>query len=200
MAKRKFPVPSDHRSMVSAIKNLPDLSISLWTYPQIIALENRKDYWCLVGQRIDYLELKSRGFNRIDPLEAEEIHPEWRELTGVLSYYDFATLNLMIDQFKTIKDTAIEERRNFPFTNARELFTKRCRELANSEMLEEIGSRDVNRGDSLTKERVRLTELNAFFRGRLEEDKERELLTGFRTHEEWCVFWMYPVWRAVKEA
>ena len=68
MAKRKIPIPSEHEYMISVIKNLPDLTIWLWTDPQKSALENRKEYWHLIGRRIDYFQLKFCGYNPPDPL------------------------------------------------------------------------------------------------------------------------------------
>ncbi len=195
MAKRKFPVPVDHRATVSAIKELPDLSVLLWTNPQQMALENRKEYWRLIGRRIDYFQLKACGYNPPDPLEERELHSGWKEWIKTLSAYDFATLNLMINQFNAIKSAAIKDGRGFPFDSPRELFTERCRELANSEVVEEIGSNKANQGTALTKQRSGLAELDAFFKGRLDKAGKDKPLSEFRSHKEWCVFWMFPVWQ-----
>lgn len=200
MAKRKLPVPIEHASMISAITNLPDFSVLLWTNPQKSAIENRKEYWRLIGERIDYFQLKLCGFNPPDPLEERKLHPGWEEFIKLVSLYDFATLNLMIDQFETIKAAAVKEGRNFPFDDARELFAQRCRELANSEVAEEVSARGVNQGGTLTQQRVGLTKINALFKGRLPEEEESSILADFRTHKEWCVFWLFPVWQAVLES
>ena len=53
MGKKKIPIPPGHKSTNTVIKTLPDLSILLWTDPQKSALENRKEYWRLIGARID---------------------------------------------------------------------------------------------------------------------------------------------------
>ena len=182
--------------MILVIKGLPDLSIFLWTDPQKSAIENRKEYWNLIGKRIDYFQLKLCGYNPPDPVEEKELHPGWKEFINLISLYDFATLNLMISQFEVIKAAAIKEGRNFPFDNARELFAERCRELANSEVVEEISSRSVNNGNSLTNQQDGMTKLSFFLKGKVETEEEEELLEEFRTHKEWCVFWLFPVWKA----
>lgn len=183
MDKRKLQVPREHKHMISVIGGLPDFSLFLWTDPQKSTFENRKEYWHLIGQMIDYFQLKQDGFKPPNPLEEQQIHPGWKKFIKVISVYDFATLNLMIDQFETIKALAVKEGRNFSFNNARELFAQRCRELANSEVVEEIGARGVNNGFSMTKQREGMTELKTFFSGNLPSDKEEEILAGCRTHK-----------------
>lgn len=200
MAKRKMLVPREHKYMVSAIKSLPDLSIFLWTDPQKSALENRKEYWSLIGRRIDYFQLKMCGYNPPDPLDDRKLHPGWKEFIEISSAYDFATLNLMIDQFEVIKAAAVEDGRNFSFANARELFSQRCRELANGEVLEEIGSSSVNTGGSITKQRDGLTKFKIFLAGNLPTDEEDQLLADLSTHQEWCIYWLFPVWKAVVDS
>lgn len=188
------PLPPEHQEMILAIKCLPDNEdIKLWTLYQKPMLINQDNYWNNFAIRIDYLQKIQAGFLLEDPIDDEVLHPLQRELIDVESRYKFAILNLLIEGWETIKNTAIREGREFPFGNPRELFAQLCREEAKKEV-GRITSREINQGPTLKELRIASTILISFYGGKFEPELQVRFLARFQ-EGSWCQFWVFAIWQ-----
>lgn len=195
----KFSMPPEHKTMIAALKKLPDHTVPIHYWHQRQNLQEQKKMWMWVGNRIDYLQLVQFGLLPDDPCNDSRLHPAQSEHIALISSYFAAILNLLIGNHKAkvsgfalVKEAAAREKKEFSFNDPRELFAQICREFANSPIGNEIASEEPG---NLTELRSNFRQQSAFYRDKLTPEAAAAILEECRRSTYWNDFWIFAVWQ-----
>jgi hypothetical protein len=170
-------LPQEHKDLISTICLLPEIPvIAFWRKEQSGEIKRQKNLWKWTGGRIDYLQQKQMGFLIDDPANLLTI-PILKTKLIVRSDYFFCFLQVIIDGFDIIKSAAHRKGKDFPFNNPREVLAAICKEQA-QEQINEITSRDIGNGVTISQARKEQSLIGKFYRGSL-SDEETEALCLF---------------------
>lgn len=192
----------EHRKMVYAIAQLPEIPVplKLWTDDQKGFIQDAKNRWKWIGLRIDYFQKYQLGYRPEDPIDDPLLHPLHKEYYNLISCWLFDIFNMLNHGFEHIRDASIQNGKDFPFQNPRELFVQVCRELSENGV-KNATSRNINQGSTLNQVREDLALINELFRERLDEPNKKgritktQLLAIYQASHSWCEFWIYALFK-----
>lgn len=193
-------LPPEHRQMIQAIMGLPEFpAIVLWTDEQGTYLEGKRNLWRWYGSRIHYLQMVQYGFLPEDPKE-QLSNRALKDWIKVYTNYLFGILQVVIQGFTTIKQTALESGLDFHFDNPRELFTEICKEFSSVPVAEATDKR-AGVGSTLNEYRAQQGIMGKLYRGTLLENDRKAIIKFLEdsvTYSVWSAFWLYAILRNVE--
>ncbi|BAY88019.1 hypothetical protein NIES267_75610 (plasmid) [Calothrix parasitica NIES-267] len=179
-----------------AIQKLPPIQLVLLrklSIEQNQIWQHRQNYWRLIGQQLDYLQLDQLGFKPTNLLESVELHPAFKELINITAKGFLAELNLMNVGWDLIKVFAAENKTDFPFENPRQMLAERCKQLSMLQA-QNFLTNDINQGITLDEVREDYRHCTAFMRDRLDPDEEKTAFSALLNSGDWFGFTVCAIW------
>lgn len=179
-----------------AIQKLPPLQLVVLrnlSTEQTQIWHHRQNYWRLIGQQLDYLQLDQLGFKQKKKLEETELHPAFKELISITANGFLAELNLMNIGWDLIKNFAAENKTDFPFENPRQMLAERCKQLSILQA-QNFLTNDINQGTTLDEVREHYRYCTAFMRDRLDPDEEKTAFSALLNSGDWFGFTVCAIW------
>lgn len=194
MLQNTNPIPFlENQIMVAAIMQLPDSDFKPKKRDQMLMLISNKNFWGLIGKRIDFLQLKQFGHLPEDPLDNHRLDDFSRKKVDVHSRHYFSILQLVIEGFRNIQKAAIAKERHFPFETPRQLFAQICRDIANGG-ISALSSEGLNQGVGLKEFRKQARRCNAFYKDSASTENEKEAILLQLQKGNWFEFWIFAIW------
>lgn len=179
-----------------AIQKLPPFQLVLLrklSIEQNQIWQHRQNYWRLIGQQIDYLQLDELGSKPKNPLDSTQLHPAFKELTSITAKGFLAELNLMNIGWDLIQDFAAKKKTDFPFENPRQMLAERCKQLSILQA-QNFLTNDINQGTTLDEVREHYRYCTAFMRDRLDPDEEKIAFSALLNSGDWFSFTVCAIW------
>lgn len=180
-----------------ANKNLTKEQSQIW--------KHKKNYWRLIGEYLDYLQIKQAGCTLLDPLDSYHLHKAIKKFISISAKEYFAELNLMTAGWHLIIKFAAKNKREFPFESPSQMLAKRCERLSILQS-EAFLSEEINQGNTLGEVRDDWANYKRLIHEKFKAgEAEKSALSALSKSEDWfdlviCAIWDSRVKGEVKKA
>lgn len=192
-------LPIEHKKLIVSLRELPDTKIKLHTKPQRQFFKLRRERWKIVAVLIDYKQIEDYGYKPSLIGGFNDLHPKQQEELLLVSNLYYCQLQIIINQFDYLRDYALNQKREFPFADPRQLFAKILRECANSEFTEQVCN-DNPQNLSLTDIRQTLNHHIKFWRDILGNSEKEAFIESLKNSVFWSDWWIYPTWKSWQDS
>lgn len=180
-----------------ANKNLTQEQSQIW--------KHRKNYWRLIGEYLDYLQIKQAGYPLRDPLDSYRLDKAIKNFISISARGYFAELNVMTASWDLIIAFAAENKREFPFESPSQMLAERCKRLSILQSEASL-SAEINQGNTLGEVRDDWANYKRLIHGKLKASEvEKSVLPALLESNDWfdfviCAVWHHTTKREVRKA
>lgn len=203
LAITKYPNFSEENSeMLASIRSLPIIPVIYNLTPDQEGWLKLKAWeWDFIANFITWRQLQELGYSSakipvtfFETAEQESIIEELISFIIAKANIYYFTFQLIVECFYLIKEQALSQGREFPFSDAYILFSKILLELSEDESQDVFRKTDTTK-INFTKLKRGLTRYKNLWKGSLKEEKIDQALDSYKHSPYWCDFWIYPVWQ-----